>query len=153
MTVPVVEELASEHHGLLQALHPLAVGLPNQPESLELLTVPAGPKAGVDALTTEETSQLREVPQQQRGVLKTGVGNDGAELGPFCHRAGCGQQDVRVGLASGRVTGAFHVEEQVVGGEHPGHSHLLPAPDLPCQFRHTCDLRPDNPPELHKRRT
>ena len=89
-TVAVVEELAPERHGLLEALHPLAMVLPNQTERLELLTVPAGPQTGVDTLTPEETSQLRKVPQQQRGVLKTGVGDDGAKLGPFCHCAGCG---------------------------------------------------------------
>ena len=47
MTVAIVEELAPKHHRLLQALHPLAVRLPDETESLELLSVPAGPEAGV----------------------------------------------------------------------------------------------------------
>ena len=59
----VIEELAPEHHGLLQSLHALAVGLPSQTESLELLTVPAGPETGIDALTSKQTSQLRKVAQ------------------------------------------------------------------------------------------
>ena len=74
-------------------------------------------------------------------MLKTGVGDDSTELGPLCHGPRCRQQDVRIGRPPGGATGAFHVEEQVVGGEHPGHPHLLPAADLSCQFRHTCDAR------------
>ena len=82
-------------------------------------------------------------------MLKAGVGNDGAELGPFCNRAGGGQQDVRIGLASGGATRALQVEEEVVASEHSGHSHLLPAAHLHRQFRHTCDLPPDDAPEFH----